>query len=383
MAEYTSGKSPDITSYVTRCPLSEREKVSEALAGYVFAYKNYAASQLSEDFVRSAMDRLLRVRQRRQKLYEAQSRALAESWNQVVTQPLMQLAGLLYPGVSIGDAQIAVMNRATPGTALGVGQRLNSYVRKSAEEIACLGAEHLLSRAGVAGFPVPLPAIADQLCVLVQEASLENLEGCLVTDGDTGGILLNAQCPDRRKRFTFAHELGHYVLHRSRQQSFVDQEKELFSFSSRVEVEASAFASYLLMPPRLLPQAFGREVPSLASAEDVSERFDVSLMAVLKRLVRESNYLTVFICSNGNRVQWPEFSPEVQGYNHVVTELPKASAAHALFRDEVEGADTRTLPAEVWFDQGSLAGSGLHIMEESRRFATGHIYTLINVKFDG
>ena len=81
-------------------------------------------------------------------------------------------------------------------------------------------------------------------------------------------------------------------------------------------------------------------------------------------------------------MQWPEFSPEVQGYNHVVTELPKASAAYALFEDEAEDTDTRTLPAELWFDQGSLMGSGLYVVEESRRFATGHIYTLINVRYD-
>lgn len=382
-AEYTSGKSPDIASYVARCPLLEREKIGEALAGYVFTYENYFASQLSEDLVRSAMDRLQRVRQRKQKLHKAQSRARLENWNQVVTQPLMQLASLLYPDMNAGGAQVAVMNRAVPDFASGTGQRLNAYVRKAAEEIACLGAERLLSRAGVGSFPVPLPALAEQLSVLVQEASLENLEGCLVTDGDTGGILLNSDCPSRRRRFTLAHELGHYVLHRTQQHRFADQEKELFSFSSRVEVEASAFASYLLMPPQLLPQAFGREVPSLALAEDVSERFDVSLMAVLKRLVRESNYLTVFICSSGNRVQWPEFSPEVQGYNHVVSELPKASAAYALFRDEAEDVYTRTSPAEIWFDRGQFSDMGLYVVEESRRFATGHIYTLINVRYDG
>ena len=382
MMEYRAGKSPDIDAYVSRCPQTERGRIREALAGFVFSYENYTACQLREETVKTAMDRLKQIRQRRQKFAEAQARARAEQWDQAVTQPLVQLAGLLYAGANTSESSVAIMNRAVPSMSPTTSSRLNPYARKAAEEFAQIGAEGLLSRADVDSFPVPLRAIADQLSLIVQEAPLQNLEGCLVTDGDTGGILLNSTCPQRRKRFTFAHEIGHYILHRARQTRFSDQEKELFSSSTRIEVEASAFASYLLMPPALLPAAFGRDLPNFAMADAVSADFDVSLMAVLKRLVKESNYLTIFICSEGNRVKWPDFSPEVEGYNNVVSQFPKDSAAYALFQDQAEDTYTRRMPADAWFDKGRLADGRLSLVEESRRFATGHIYTLINIEYN-
>lgn len=378
---YLSGQSPRIADYVLRCPASERERLGEALAGFVFSYENYAACQLSDAGVQSALERLQRARLRRKKLAEAQSRAFAESWEQTVTEPLARMTTLLYPGPGAADARVGVMNRVAPGTAPTSGGRLDRLTKKSAEQVAQTGAERLLSRAGVDSFPVPLTDIADQLCLLVQEAPLESLEGCLVTDGHTGGILLNANCQDRRRRFTFAHELGHYVLHRQRQGSFHDQEKELFSPSSRVEFEASAFASYLLMPPALLPNGFGQELPRFSIAETVAADFNVSLMAVLKRLVKESSFLTVFICSEDTRVKWYDFSSEIEGYNGVVSQLPERSAAYALARDEAVDVYTRRLPAEAWFNKGPLAQQDLYVTEESRRFATGHVYTLINVEY--
>lgn len=380
---YMAGRSPKLEEYLSRCPTLEQARIQEAFAGFTFAYDTYHACQISEETVRSAMERLQHVRQRRQKLADAKNRAMLESWDQVVMQPLIQLKNLLYPGLDAASGQVAVMNRVVPGTASVAGTRPDQYARKSAEQIARIGAERLLSRASIDSIPVPLSDIAEQLCLFVQEASLKNTEGCLVTDGDTGGILLNSDIPDRcRKKFTFAHEIGHYILHRGNQRLFSDQEKDLFSPSSKIEMEASAFASYLLMPPALLPPSFGRDIPNLAMAEGVSESFDVSLMAALKRLVQESNYQTIFVCSEGQRIKWFNFSPEVQGYNSVISQLPQDSAARILFKNASVDTCTKRLPAGAWFDKGWLADEKLQVVEESRRFPSGYIYTLINIEYN-
>lgn len=378
---YLAGKSPKLEEYLSRCPASEQARIQEAVAGFVFAYDNYHVCQVSENTVLSAMERLQRVRQRKQKLAETQRRASLEPWEQVVTQPLIRLANVLYPNSEANSKQIAIAHRPVPGVVTASSPPLNQYAKKAAGQIAQIGAENLLSRVGLEALPISLFNIATQLCLFVQEAPIEDIEGCLVTDGETGGILLNSNALNRRKRFTFAHEIGHYVLHRRTQLRFSDHERDLFSSASRIEIEASAFASYLLMPPALLPARFGRDVPSFAMADEVSETSDVSLMAVLKRLVQDSNYQTIFICSEGQSIRWSNFSHEVGEYNGVVSRIPEISAAFALFKDKAEDTYIRRLPADAWFYKGPLVDNDLHIIEESRRFSTGHIYTLISVEY--
>lgn len=66
--------------------------------------------------------------------------------------------------------------------------------------------------------------------------------------------------PEIRKRFTIAHELGHFVLHLSDNLRFVDDEVNLYRLSipqgqddsdtARREIQANTFAAALLMPDR-------------------------------------------------------------------------------------------------------------------------------------
>lgn len=395
---FLAGESPDVSSVIERCPEAERSRIKEAIAGFLFAYENYYACQVSDELVESAVARLQRVRQRKKSLSEAKDRAAAESWKQAVTEPLLRLAHVLYPDRPLHSAQgIAIMNRTAPESAQKTLGGLDDFTKRVAERFARAEAMRLLSRTGVTTAPVPLDAIAEQLGLLVLEAPLIGLEGCLVTDGDTGGILLNSSMPDaRRRRYTFAHEIGHYILHRRPPTdgradmitsgnkdgeifNFSDPEGEIFHPKSRQEHEASAFASYLLMPPALLPTEFGRDVPCFEMAEDVSDQFDVSLMAVLRRLVRESHHRTIFISSESDRTRIFDFSPEIDGYNRIAARIPEGSAAWDLWQDGLVDTYAREIPINIWFDTGDLANSSMSVIEESRRFETGHVYTLLNV----
>ena len=50
----------------------------------------------------------------------------------------------------------------------------------------------------------------------IREARLNSLEGCLLTDRQKsfGSILVNAASSSRRRRYTVAHELGHFLNER-------------------------------------------------------------------------------------------------------------------------------------------------------------------------
>lgn len=92
----------------------------------------------------------------------------------------------------------------------------------------------------------------------------EDITGVLIIKNGkaTIGYDENNNSSEVRKRFTIAHELGHYILEHDRGGIFVDNHRQQFSIhyrdskSSTGEVkqerEANAFAAALLMPKQLL-----------------------------------------------------------------------------------------------------------------------------------
>ena len=67
--------------------------------------------------------------------------------------------------------------------------------------------------------PVPIEAIARALDIVsIEVAPLSGIEGCLQCDPlkSEGQIVVNANSPPRRRRYTIAHELGHFLNERHR-----------------------------------------------------------------------------------------------------------------------------------------------------------------------
>ena len=107
-------------------------------------------------------------------------------------------------------------------------------------------AEQVTRKAGVWGqMPVPLERIADSLRFVAFTVELdENTAGAIRYDKRT--IYLNRNDPPTRQRFTYAHELGHAILHEG--ENIIDYRSNLELPGDRKEVEANKFAAELLMP---------------------------------------------------------------------------------------------------------------------------------------
>lgn len=128
--------------------------------------------------------------------------------------------------------------------------------------------------------PVPLPEMAAALGLTVNmEAHLPpGISGQIMRirhpAGDRYQIDVNGQDSAGRRRFTLAHEIAHFLLHRE----FLDGElTDDRMYRSRLgdamERQANRLAAQLLMPGNLVRVAWnagGRNVASLARAFDVS-----------------------------------------------------------------------------------------------------------------
>jgi Zn-dependent peptidase ImmA (M78 family) len=163
-------------------------------------------------------------------------------------------------------------------------------------------AKEILSAWGKSDLPVNVREIAKAQSIIVDEDKQpkESLSGFLFVDGDTKIIGVNKSHPKTRRRFTIAHELGHYFLHTHDHGSpHVDKQSNVSSTHFRddssseginaQEIEANLFAAELLMPEELIyeqlkalssmPEYCGEEV-----IEKLSEKFDVSIQAMTLRL---------------------------------------------------------------------------------------------------
>ena len=104
-------------------------------------------------------------------------------------------------------------------------------------------------------FPVDPVVIASRLGVQVYEAQLPgNVSGLLKKDpGKDAEIYVDVDDAPVRRKFTAAHELGHFERRRDSKDSFVgfvDRRDGRSSEGSHAdEIFANTFAAHLLMPP--------------------------------------------------------------------------------------------------------------------------------------
>jgi Zn-dependent peptidase ImmA (M78 family) len=146
-------------------------------------------------------------------------------------------------------------------------------------------AARILASVWQRGFPVDPVVIANALGVEVKDATLrENIAGAIVKErGQDAVILVNAVDHPNRKRFTCAHELGHFVMHERKPDSYeyVDLRDALASLGTdEHERYANSFAAALLMPE----SEVARLVDEGRSQTEMSYHFGVSQEAMYYRL---------------------------------------------------------------------------------------------------
>jgi Zn-dependent peptidase ImmA (M78 family) len=130
--------------------------------------------------------------------------------------------------------------------------------------------------------PVDIVGLAKELGVKVWESGKlpDNISGKLFKDRQNGGrsgfsIIVNAKESLYRKRFTVAHELAHFILHKNKLDEGEVTDDTLYrsDLSSEDEREANGLAAQILMPVELikeLKRSGFKDVESLAKVLQVS-----------------------------------------------------------------------------------------------------------------
>ena len=155
-------------------------------------------------------------------------------------------------------------------------------------------AEQLLVDAGLDTVPVPVNQVAAYLGITVELAELgEDCSGVLVRNEGRAVIGVNQDHHPNRRRFSIAHEIAHFVLHKG--DTYIDKgylvhfrDRESGSGTKQEEMAANAFAAALLMPAKQVREDFKQQPFDLtedAGLERLARKFKVSLQAMTYRLM--------------------------------------------------------------------------------------------------
>lgn len=167
-------------------------------------------------------------------------------------------------------------------------------------------------------FPVDVVALAHEVGRLfqwpdpitdVKAASIPGFEGALFPNEDRSEwmLLYNSQLRSPgRVRFTQAHELGHYLLHRAGRDVFQCTDGDMLDWEQdekNIELEADIFASHLLMPANdFRAQVSGKVDLDLFS--HCADRYGVSLTAAILKWLEFTEEKAILVMSREGFMNW-------------------------------------------------------------------------------
>ena len=157
-------------------------------------------------------------------------------------------------------------------------------------------------------FPVDPLAIATELGVQVFSEDLGvGMEGAMLCANGKSAIVVSTRIRETgRRNFTAAHELGHYSLHKDREElrCSIENLLDVAPHPSNIEQEANEFAMTLLMPADdVRVQAIGAQV-SINLIKRLAARYATSITATALRVreLSERSFALSFI--EDGRIKW-------------------------------------------------------------------------------
>ena len=187
-------------------------------------------------------------------------------------------------------------------------------------------------------------------------------------------IAYNAKLPSQgRIRFTKAHELGHYVLHRQSKQEFMCSREDMLNWSGQGDIEAQAdkFASYLLMPLDDFRDQVN-DVINLDVFSHCADRYGVSLTAAILKWLSYTEEKAVLLMSNDGYINWASSSdPAFKSGAYFKTRdnvipVPEATlSADDTVALNLEGAN---ISAKKWFPHADSSADLLEMKMYSDQY---------------
>ncbi|MBN1935448.1 MAG: ImmA/IrrE family metallo-endopeptidase [Anaerolineae bacterium] len=236
-------------------------------------------------------------------------------------------------------------------------------------------AERVLDELKVAG-PQDLQLldlIAQARGATVVYKPLSGAEARLAVWGQEAVITVSSLIVDsHRQRFSVAHELGHFEMHRHRSRVMICTSQDIDSWGRQkpdaaLEHEANEFAAALLLPERFFAPRCQDKDPSLDFVAHLANTFDVSLTATGIRYLTFCEEACALVFSQDGYIKWFYGSKEFRRqeiFIDVKAKLDSTTLAAAHFQNKFGQVSPKRVRASSWFEQGAYRDDAT-VLEQS------------------
>ena len=202
---------------------------------------------------------------------------------------------------------------------------------------------------------IDLYAIAGCENIFIEERDLLSSEGQLVVNDGMGIISVDNKIAEKgQKKFTIAHELGHYFNTGKKNGSYFCSGLDIRGIKQNItaEVDANDFAAELLMPEGWFcsftkGKKFDKKILS-----ETAEYFDISLSAAALRYAEIGNHPIAIIMSKDGVVKWSRINKYFSfHFIRNSSKVSNLSYAYEFFNGEKIPDDPEEILADAWFSE--------------------------------
>lgn len=230
---------------------------------------------------------------------------------------------------------------------------------------------------------IDLVKIARSLNAKVKVRRLEGCEARIIGKNDRAMISLDDRMPERRRRFSLGHEIGHWMCHRG--QCLACAKEDIgrgAAGKNPKERVADRYAADLLMPKFLMREVIRGQDLNLGLISHVSEAFDVSRLSAAIRLLEVEPEPCILIRHSRTGAPWRLVSRSVDRRWTPRLRAEVGSYAHSILEGRLgDQMQPELVSAEDWFqnDDAHL----YEVLEQSFRCLEGEVMTIVVLKDEG
>lgn len=238
------------------------------------------------------------------------------------------------------------------------------------KSIPVKNAERIINEYRIGGpAELDLELIANAEGIIVEETDLGKLLGKITYDSNCGIIKINNRIKgEGQKRFTLAHELGHYFneydLKMNPFYRHIDR-FSLFNSGKKLEDDANEFAAELLMHKPWFSKYIRDKKLSMELLKEISNQFGVSISAAGFRYAEIGKYPCAIIFSTEGEIKWKainEYFPFQ--YIKYKSRVPNESAAADFFAGREMQTCEDLIEAKYWFPEDRKIERGVYLFEQ-------------------
>jgi len=193
--------------------------------------------------------------------------------------------------------------------------------------------------------------------IILKEQIISNADGRIVFGKSKTIISINSKIKFLcRRRFTLAHELGHFELHRNVNTHLDDTPLTLDYFTQgNQEFEANQFATELLMPKKEFVDYTTKKSFSPDLLRNIADDFQTSITSSAFRYIELGQHpIFLFYCKDGKVIYWKSSNNYYRKVKDITKlSIPKDSVAMEFFNDGTiysKENSTQEIFKSTWFE---------------------------------